>query len=132
MRYLALALVTGLTGTGATAQPVLGTWLTPPDRKGQVAHVRVSRCDAALCGKIVRAFDSAGNPITTPNVGKRVFWNMTPSGPQTYEGRAWVPAHDRQYDARLNLNEDRLKVSGCLGPFCQGQVWTRIASADGG
>lgn len=119
------AMVAGL-GTAISAEPALGTWQTQADKKGQIAHVEVTRCDGALCGDIVRTYDSEGNRITTENVGKRVFWNVTPDGDQEYRGRAWVPAHDREYAAKMELNDDRLKVSGCLGPVCQSQVWARV------
>lgn len=129
MRLAFLIAITGMIiglGTVASAERALGTWQTQPDKKGQIAHVEVTQCDSALCGKIVRAYDSDGNRITTENVGKRVFWNMTPTGGGEYRGRAWVPAHDREYAARMDLSGDRLKVSGCLGPLCQSQVWARV------
>lgn len=121
----ATATVAGL-GTAINAEPAIGTWQTQADKKGQIAHVEVTRCDGALCGDIVRTYDSQGNRITTENVGKRVFWNVTPTGDHEYRGRAWVPAHDREYAANMELQDDRLKVSGCLGPVCQSQVWARV------
>ena len=129
MRLISLTAMTGMLvglATLAGADSALGTWQTAPDRKGQIAHVKVTRCDQALCGKIVRAYDSEGQRITTENVGKRVFWNMTRTGEGNYQGRAWVPAHDREYAAKMKLNDDRLKVSGCLGPICQSQLWARV------
>lgn len=118
-------MVAGL-GTATSAEPALGIWQTQADKKGQIAHVEVTRCDGALCGDIVRTYDSDGKRITTENVGKRVFWNVMPTGEQEYSGRAWVPAHDREYAAKMHLDDDRLKVSGCLGPVCQSQVWARV------
>jgi len=118
-------MVAGL-GTAISAEPALGTWQTQADKKGQIAHVEVTRCDQSLCGKIVRTYDSGGQRITTENVGKRVFWGMTRKGEGNYQGRAWVPAHDREYAAKMELNDDRLKVSGCLGPICQSQLWARV------
>lgn len=130
MRSMFLAAcIIGL-GGAAAADTALGVWQTGPDKKGQVAHVEVSRCDGALCGEIIRTYDDEGRRITTPNLGKRVFWNMTPAGGNTYEGRAWVPAHDREYAAVMELEDDSLTVSGCLGPFCQSQQWERVSSAD--
>lgn len=110
----------------ASADPALGLWLTEADKKGQVAHVSVTECGAALCGKIVKAFNPSGEQITTPNVGKRVFWDMTPMGGGKYEGRAFVPAHDREYAGQMTLNGNRLNVGGCLGPICMSQDWTKV------
>lgn len=110
----------------ASADPALGLWLTEADKKGQVAHVSVTECGAALCGKIVKAFNPSGEQITTPNVGKRVFWDMIPVGGGKYEGRAFVPAHDREYAGQMTLNGNRLNVGGCLGPICMSQDWTKV------
>ena len=129
MRFISLTAMIGMVmglATLASADPALGTWQTAPDKKGQIAHVEVTRCDQALCGEIVRAYNSQGQRITTKNVGKRVFWGMTPTGKGNYQGRAWVPAHDREYAAKMALDDDRLEVSGCLGPICQGQLWARV------
>ena len=108
------------------ADPALGVWLTEADRKCQVAHVDVHKCGQTLCGRIIKAFDASGQPVTTPNVGKRVFWNMRPVAAGRYEGRAWVPAHGREYDAEMQLNGNRMLVRGCLGPVCQSQKWARV------
>ena len=54
-------MVTGL-GTTISAEQALGTWQTQADKKGQIAHVKVTRCDEALCGDIVRTYDSEGKP----------------------------------------------------------------------
>lgn len=110
----------------AAADPLPGVWQTGPDGKDQVAHVVVERCTQAICGTIVRAFDAEGREITTPNVGKRVFWILHPVSEQRYEGRAYVPAHDRAYDGALLLSGNRLTVQGCLGPVCMSQDWRRV------
>lgn len=120
--FLTLAVWAG----SAAADPALGVWLTQPDKKGQVAHVNVQKCAKALCGRIIKAFDSTGQEVMTPNVGKQVFWNMVPQGNGAYEGRAWVPAHNREYDARMQLSGNTLIVKGCLGPVCQSQKWQRV------
>ena len=113
--------------TPAGADPALGTWLTGPDRKDQVAHVEVRSCGDALCGRIARAYDAAGTEIVTPNVGRELFWDMQALGGGDYGGgRVFVPAHGREYDARMRLRGDRLEVQGCLGPICDGQTWTRV------
>lgn len=126
MRLLPILVITCALGGTASAEPALGTWLTEPDRKGQVAHVQVYECAKAICGKIIRTFNAAGQQIKHPNVGKRVFWNMTPEGDGTYEGRAYVPAHDREYAGELRLAGNRMTVRGCVGPVCQSQTWKRV------
>lgn len=123
--FAAMGLVAAL-AVPAGAEPVLGTWRTGPDSKDQYAHVVVERCAQDICGTIARAFDEQGREIRTPNLGKRVFWGLEPAGGNRYEGRAYVPAHDRTYDGELVLEGDRLTVRGCLGPVCRSQKWRRV------
>jgi len=116
-----------LLGAGAaTAEPVNGIWKTEPDKKGQVAHVKVYDCTQILCGKIIKTFDANGQPIAHKNIGKLVFWDMKAQGAGSYEGRAYVPVHDREYPGKLVLNGNRLNVGGCAGPICMSQSWTRV------
>lgn len=123
-----VALVAALSLFGAAelrAAGPEGLWRTEPDRKGQVAHVKSTRCGTAYCGTIVEVFSRDGQPVAAPTVGKRVFWDMTGQG-GTFEGRAFVPAHNRTYDGRMTVSGNRMKVSGCLGPVCQSQTWQRV------
>jgi len=109
------------------ADPVIGVWAAPPDGKGQIGHIEVAACGTALCGTIIRAYSPEGKQITTPNVGKRLFWDMRPDGKGAYGGgRVYVPAHRREYDAKMEIKGSRLSVKGCIGPICQGQTWTRV------
>jgi len=121
-----LCLVAGLLPASLGASTLEGTWLTPPDRNGITAHIEARPCGAALCGTIARTFDPAGREVRTPNLGRTVFWDMKPTGAGTYEGRAYVPAHDRNYDGVISLAGNRAEVSGCLGPVCMGQTWQRV------
>jgi len=128
MKLKVLVLSTLLSApVAAMAEPALGTWLSPPDGKGQVGHVEVSKCGAALCGTLVRAYDSTGKPVITPNVGKRLIWNMVPQGNGAYDdGEVYVPAFGRNYDAEMRVAGNTLTVRGCLGPVCKNQTWTRV------
>lgn len=109
----------------ALAADPVGLWRTQPDQKGQVANVQAKPCGSAICGTIVKVYDKGGAPVAAPTVGQRVFWDMTPDG-RDYVGRAYVPAHQREYRGRLSVKGNRMIVSGCLGPVCQSQVWTRL------
>lgn len=117
----ALALLAGAAQAGS---PV-GTWKTQPDKKGQTAHVVAKPCGNAVCGTMIRAFDPQGNEIAHPNVGKRLFWDMVPQG-DGFAGRAYVPAHKREYDGTLKVSGQTMTVKGCLGPVCQSQTWSRV------
>jgi len=126
MRVVILTLLMLSPAGIAAADPALGMWQTEPDAKDQIAHVNVYDCAEALCGRIVRVFDANGQRIDHPNVGRRVFWNMTRDGGSRYRGRAFVPAHGREYAGRMVLQGDRLVVKGCVGPVCMSQTWRRV------
>lgn len=124
--HLAAAICAGLMPAMAAAETPVGTWATPPDDKGIFAHIVAQPCGAATCGVIARTYDSRGRPVETPNLGVRVFWDMTPAGAGLWKGRAFVPAHKRSYQGTMQVSGNRMVVRGCLGPVCQSQVWTRV------
>jgi len=127
-KILALSSAIAVLAGMASAENVVGTWLTGPDQKGQVAHVDIEPCGGdTVCGTIVRAFDKDGNPVVTKNVGKRIFWDMARQEAQgAYFGKAYVPVFRATYDAGMTLSGNRLKVKGCAGPICKSQTWTRV------
>ncbi|SEQ81808.1 Uncharacterized conserved protein, DUF2147 family [Thalassovita taeanensis] len=126
LRFSVCVVALALMAVPALADALLGVWLTKPDKKGQVAHVVAAPCGQGVCGTIARTFDKAGKAITTPNIGKRIFWDMKPVSPGAYEGRAWLPLHRVEFDGKMAVNGDKLTVRGCIAMVCQSQVWTRL------
>lgn len=111
----------------AAADPAVGIWLTEPDRKDLVSHIAIRPCGTALCGRILRAFDPSGREVMTPNIGKDLFWDVKPQGGGHYDGgTVRVPLLNVTARARMTLEGDRLRVLGCRGPVCDGQVWRRL------
>lgn len=124
---LTIALFLGLAGDASADDPVVGVWQAPPDGKGQIGHIEITHCRDRLCGTIIRAFAPDGREIVTPNVGRRIVWDMRAQGAGRYgDGQVYVPIHKRAYDATMKLSGARLILEGCLGPVCQGQVWVRV------
>lgn len=127
IRWSLLAAICAVAGpVPAAADTPLGTWLTPPDAKGIVAHIEARPCGAAACGVIARTYDRQGRRVETPNLGVRVFWDMTPAGAGVWTGNAFVPAHNRTIKGTMEVRGDRMTVRGCLGPVCKSQVWARV------
>lgn len=123
------AALTLFAGAALAADPLLGTWKTVPDDNGQFGHVQIDPCGAAFCGVLVRAFDGAGKPLaTSPNVGKRIIWDMAAKGDGRYGGgKVWAPDRDKTYNSRMQLSGDALSVSGCILGICRdGGTWTRV------
>ena len=122
--FAATALVLAGAGAALAADPVEGVWKTEVD-DGAYAHIAIKPCGADICGTIAKAFDASG-PIASENVGKRIVWDMTPEGSGKYgSGKIWRPSNYKVYRSKLSLNGNTLKVSGCIGPICLGQTWTR-------
>ncbi len=120
-------LVLGTLAAPAFAEPALGIWRTEPDRKNLTSHVQIAPCGAALCGTVLRAYDAQGHEVKTANVGKRLFWDLKPGSGGTYDGgTVFVPLLNVKAQAKAKLSGNSLRVTGCKGPVCDGQTWTRV------
>jgi len=109
----------------AMADPVLGTWKTQVD-DGAYAHIKMSKCGSEICGVIAKAFDANG-PIASSNVGKKLVWDMASKGGGSYKGgQIWQPSTGKVYKSKMALSGNTLKVSGCVGPICKKQTWSRV------
>lgn len=125
MRFVLTVLIS-MMGLPVIAETAAGTWLTGPDKKGQVGHVRLAPCGAALCGTVLKAFDKTGREVITPNVGKQVIWNVKPAGSGAYVGRMHVSALKADVDGTFKVGGRVMIVRGCFGPVCQSQRWQKI------
>lgn len=128
MRRLTLAAAMILVAGTAFADPVEGIWKTKPDDNGNFGHVEIKPCGPAFCGTLVRAFDGSGAEIDSPNVGKRIVWDMQPQGEGKYGGgKVWSPDRDKTYNSKMQLKGNGLAVSGCVLGICRdGGTWSRV------
>jgi uncharacterized protein (DUF2147 family) len=109
----------------ALADPVEGTWKTEVD-DGHYAHIQIRMCKTTICGVIKEAFDANG-PVESKNIGKLLVWEMEAQGDGTYKnGKIWQPSTDKVYKSKMTLDGTSLAVSGCVGPICKKQTWTRV------
>lgn len=126
---LAAALVLA-TAPAFAQDPVEGLWQTARDDNGNFGHVEITPCPTGFCGVLVRAFDSGGAEVQSPNVGRRIVWDMRAQGDGSYgRGRIWAPDRDKTYASKMALRGDRLSVSGCIlgGAICRdGGTWQRV------
>lgn len=126
MRMILTAAVAAMAFAGAAyADPALGTWKTQVD-DGAYAHVKMSQCGAKICGTISRTFNASGE-YKSENLGKKLVWDMTPAGGGAYKkGKVWQPSTGKTYSSKMALSGNSLKVSGCVGPICKKQTWSRV------
>ena len=123
-----LAALAALIALPAAAQDAaLGQWRTQPDDNGNTGVVRIAPCGADVCGVLVAAYDGQGRRMESPNVGKRILWDMAPAGDGAYRGgKIWSPDRDKTYASKMQVTGDRLSVSGCVLVICRDQTWTRL------
>ncbi|MGY6626992.1 MAG: DUF2147 domain-containing protein [Oceanicaulis sp.] len=122
----AAALLTAAITFPAQADPVHGLWRTAPDDNGNTGIVEITACGNLICGALVEAHDNQQQVVSSPNVGRQIVWDMEPRGSGQYRnGKVWSPDRDRTYNARMELRDDQLAVSGCVLMVCRDSVWTR-------
>lgn len=119
-------------GNAASAQSVLGDWLTD-DRS---AIIRIAPCGERLCGTILRVLDPAAPPNDANNpdplqrkrplVGVQVLKGFARSASGWDKGTAYDPKAGKSYTSRLALaGPRRLDVTGCILFLCRTKHWTR-------
>jgi len=129
LKKLILAAVLSV-GAGAAfaADPVEGTWKTKPDDNGNFGYVQIKPCGPAFCGTLIKAFDGSGKEIDSPNVGKKIVWDMVAYPDGLYDdGKIWSPDRDKTYSSDMQLSGNSLSVRGCVLGICRdGGTWTRV------
>ncbi len=115
----ATAAVIGLASTPAFADPS-GTWL----RDNGNSRVRIAKCGEAFCGTLVWVKDPDG----PAKVGQRIFYEMMPSGANTWAGKAFNPEDGRTYSGKLSLSGGSMTTSGCVlgGMVCRSVTWRKV------
>ena len=128
MKVFAFAGVVVAMAGSAFADPVEGVWQTRKDDNGNFGHVEIKPCGPAFCGVLVKAFDGEGKEIESPNVGKRIVWDMVAYPEGLYDdGKIWSPDRDKTYNGDMTLAGDSLSVRGCVLGICRdGGTWTRV------
>jgi uncharacterized protein (DUF2147 family) len=128
---LALALVASPL---AAAEPIAGSWITA-SRDGVV---RIAPCGKSVCGTLARFLVTppggmdqrdTHNPDTKLRarklLGLPILTGFAQDG-AVWRGTIYDPKAGKSYRSIVRrLDADRLEVKGCIGPFCQTQVWRR-------
>ena len=123
-RLLAAVCLSGMASAEWAADPVEGTWESPVNGGGASIQVEIAPCGGNFCGTITKV--TGGDQEIK---GERMLWDMASKGGGTYSGgKVWAPDDDKTYRGKLELDGDKLKISGCVlgGAVCRGEVFSRI------
>lgn len=117
------------------ADRAFGDWMTANGK----AVVRLHPCEqSSLCGDIIwlrdelsghRVYGPSGAPIR----GARILYGFEAKGSSWLSGHIFALNQGRTYRAKVAaIDPLRLRVEGCLGPFCGKQIWTRVEFGEDG
>ncbi|WP_370400907.1 DUF2147 domain-containing protein [Sulfitobacter sp. JB4-11] len=126
--FLAAVVSFGMAGAAWAADPIVGTWQTIKDDNGNYGQIKITECGSAICGTLVRSFDSAGKAFKSENQGRKLIWDMTNDGGGQYSGgKVYSPDRDKTYNGQLVLSGNALDVKGCVLGICRsGGKWSRV------
>lgn len=134
MRAVIFALAAVAAAPLAGAEPVDGLWTTA-EKDGQV---RIGNCGATLCGRLAKFLVPAPQgadqrDVNNPDkslrgrklLGLPILTGFKPDG-KVWRGTIYDPKSGRSYRSILKRrNATTLEVKGCIGPFCQTQLWKK-------
>ena len=128
MKTTFLAATLALFATAALADPVEGVWQTRKDDNGNYGHVEIKPCGPAFCGVLIKAFNGEGKEIDSPNIGRKIVWDMVAYPDGLYDdGKIYSPDRDKTYNGDMTLTGDSLSVRGCVLGICRdGGTWKRV------
>ncbi|MEM7661785.1 MAG: DUF2147 domain-containing protein [Pseudomonadota bacterium] len=115
---------------------VFGTWLT----EAGDGHVEISDCgDGTPCGVLVwvdpdltpSAYDTR-NPDealrSRPLIGTPIVWGYERSKKNWRGGAVYNPEDGKTFRSTIERADDAsIRVTGCLGPICRSNIWTKVA-----
>lgn len=129
----AVLLATGASAAVA-ADPISGRWVT----EDKDAVVAIGKCGASTCGRIARFLitppDGAdqrdiNNPDAALRNRKLLGLPILTSFKQDsdlWRGRIYDPNTGKSYRSVIRRKSANvLEVKGCIGPFCQTQIWRK-------
>src|ERR1700738_994709 len=110
-----------LTARPGLADEILGTWL----RDTGDEQVKFEPCGDAICGDIVWLKPGSG---LNAKVGKRLFFDMRPSGANSWTGKAVSSDTGSIYSGKMSVEGSTLRTSGCIvgGLICKSASWRRV------
>ena len=116
------------------ADPISGRWVTQEKN----AIVTIGQCGSSVCGKISKFLETPPDganqrDVNNPDkslrsrklMGLPVLTDLREDG-DLWRGDIYDPEAGKTYRSVIRRKgANRLEVKGCVGPFCQTQVWQR-------
>lgn len=116
------------------AEPITGRWIT----EERDAVVEIKPCGSSFCGTIARFLvpppdgldqRDINNPDTAKRKRKLLGLPILTSfkeEPSLWRGQIYDPKSGKSYRSVIRrTGANTIEVRGCIGPFCQAQVWRR-------
>lgn len=136
MMRLALVLAGAACAPALAAEPVTGRWVTA-EKDGVVL---IAPCGKTLCGTLERFLvpppqGADQRDVNNPDpvlrkrrlLGLPILSGFAEEADQ-WRGRIYDPKSGKSYRSVIRRKGPNvLEVKGCLGPFCQTQVWMRAS-----
>jgi uncharacterized protein (DUF2147 family) len=130
---LALAM---LASPAQAAEPITGRWVTAE----KDAVVAIGKCGKAQCGTIERFLilpkggkdqrdinNSDPAKRTRKLIGTAILTGLV-AEEGVWRGQVYDPKTGRSYTSEVRRKDaGTLEVKGCVGPFCQTQVWKKAS-----
>lgn len=128
------AMLITMPAPAAAADSILGNW---KNAEGD-AIITISKCGAAVCGKISKYLVTPPNgvdqrDVKNPNkalrnrklLGTAILTGLKPDG-DIWRGEVYDPRNGKTYRSEVSLKSpNKLLMRGCVSFLCQGQNWTR-------
>ncbi len=106
--------------TAATPCDVQGLWVT--EGFSAVVDIKSGNADGQLTARLTWIFD----PSYQHAIGESLFSGMRGKKCAWTGGKILNPENNKTYRGSVALEADgRLKILGCIGPFCKTQHWRR-------
>lgn len=130
LAFTALAVAAPL----SAAEPIDGAWITQ-EKSGVIT---VGDCGATKCGRLSKFLETPPQgadqrDVNNPNaklrsrklLGMPILTGFKADGDQ-WRGTIYDPKSGKSYRSIVRRrNATTLEVKGCIGPFCQTQLWKR-------
>jgi uncharacterized protein (DUF2147 family) len=132
---LAVAVLVATSASPAlAADPIAGRWVT----EDKDAVISIGKCGASTCGRIARFLvtppDGADQrDINNPDAALRTrkllglpILTSFKEESSLWRGRIYDPNTGKSYRSVIRRKSANvLEVKGCIGPFCQTQIWRK-------